>query len=115
MLPCHGYRAPSPEEEEPLPQDGERVLLLPHVDRGFSLPPHPFLLDFLQFTGSQLHHVVPNTITLLASFVTLYEGFLGIKPHWHLFRSIYAIKPRRLRDLERMGPWKSIIFVVVYS
>ena len=81
MLPRHGCRTPSPGEEEPFPQEGERVLLLSDVDRGFSLPPHPFLLDFLSFTGSQLHHIVPNTITLLASLFTLCEGFLGIEPH----------------------------------
>ena len=97
MLPHHGYRAPSPGEEEPFPQEGERVLLLSHVERGFSLPPHPFLLDFLAFTGSQLHHIVPNTITLLASFFTLCEGFLVIEPHWHLFCSIYTIKPQKVK------------------
>ena len=84
-------------EEEPFPWEGERVLLLSHVDCGFSLPPHPFLLDFLSFTGSQLHHIVPNTITLLASFFTLCEGFLSIEPHWHLFRSIYTIKPQKVK------------------
>ncbi|KAI4996724.1 hypothetical protein ZWY2020_052066 [Hordeum vulgare] len=29
-------------EMEPAPREGERVLLLSHVARGFSLPPHPF-------------------------------------------------------------------------
>ena len=84
-------------EEEPFPREGERVLFLSHVDRAFSLPPHPFLLDFLAFTGSQLHHIVPNAITLLASLFTLCEGFLGIEPHWHLFRSIYTIKPQKVK------------------
>jgi len=97
MIPRRGCRAPSPGEEQPAPQEGERVLLLSHIDRGFSLPPHPFLLDFLAFTGSQLHHIVPNTITLLASFFTLCEGFIGIEPHWHLFRSIYTIRPQKVK------------------
>lgn len=97
MLPCHGCRLPSPGEEEPLPWDDERVLLLSHVDREFSLPPHPFLLDFLAFPGSQLHHLVLNAITLLSSFVTLCEGYIGIEPHWHLFRTIYTIKPQKVK------------------
>src|SRR4051812_32585217 len=80
MVPRHGRRLPPPGEEEPFPQENECVLLLSHVDRGFSLPPHPFLLDFLAFTRSQLHHLVPNSITLLASFFSLCEGFLGIDP-----------------------------------
>src|SRR3954465_3510513 len=97
MLPRHGCCVPSLEEEEPLPQEGERVLLLSHVDRGFSLPPHPFLLDFLAFTGSQLHHLVPNAITLFSSFFSLCEAFLGIEPHWHLSRSIYIIRRQKVK------------------
>ena len=77
--------------------------MLSHVDRGFSLPPHPFFLDFLAFTDAQLHHIVPNAVTLLSSFFTLCEGFLGIEPHWHLFRSIYAIKPQKAKKSEEGG------------
>src|SRR4051812_2829279 len=97
LLPRNGCRLPGPGEVEPHPRDDERVLLLSHIDRGFSLPPHPFLLDFLSFTGSQLHHIVPNSITLLASFFSLCEGFLGIDPHWNLFRTIYTIKPQKMK------------------
>ena len=97
LIPRHGCRLTGPGEVEPHPREDERVLLLSHVDRGFSLPPHPFLLDFLAFTGSQLHHIVPNSITLLASLFSLCEGFLGIDPHWNLFRTIYTIKPQKIK------------------
>lgn len=43
-------------EMEPQPRPGECVLLATHVDRGFSLPPHPFFRGFLNFFGAQLHH-----------------------------------------------------------
>ena len=102
LIPRDGCRIPVPGEAEPHPRDDERVLLLSHVDRGFSLPPHPFLLDFLAFTGSQLHHIVPNSITLLASFFSLCEGFLGIDPHWNLFRTIYTIKPQKIKKSGEM-------------
>ena len=36
-------------EIEPQPRDGECVLLATHIDRGFSLPPHPFFRSFLNF------------------------------------------------------------------
>src|ERR1044072_1364503 len=85
LIPRHGCRLPAPGEVEPHPRDDEQVLLLSHVDRGFSLPPHPFLLDFLAFIRSQLDLIVPNSITLLGSFFSLCEGFLGIDPHWNLF------------------------------
>src|SRR4051812_28081036 len=93
----YGCRLPGPGEVEPRPRDDEWVLLLSHIDSGFSLPPHPFLLDFLAFTGSQLHHIVPNSITLLASFFSLCEGFMGIEPHWNLFRTIYTINPQKIK------------------
>src|SRR3954469_10476841 len=96
FVPRHGCRLPPPGEDEPLPRGDERVFLLSHVDRGFPLPPHPFLLDFLAFNGYQLHHLVPNTITLLSSFFTLCEGFIGIDPQRNLFRTIYAIKPQKI-------------------
>ena len=47
-------------ETEPQPRPSECVLLATHVDRGFSLPPHPFFCGFLNFFGAQLHHFSPT-------------------------------------------------------
>ena len=41
LIPHGSARLPA-DETEPRPQEGECVLLTTHVDRGFSLPPHPF-------------------------------------------------------------------------
>ena len=41
-LIAHGSWRLSGNETESQPQEGECVLLATHVDRGFSLPPHPF-------------------------------------------------------------------------
>ena len=68
-------------EMSPQPRPGECVLLATHVDRGFSLPPHPFFQGFLNFFGAQLHHFSHNTITHLAAFVSMCENFLGCQPH----------------------------------
>ena len=46
-------------ETEPQPRPGECVLLATHVDRGFSLPPHPFFWGLLNFFGAQLHRFPP--------------------------------------------------------
>ena len=48
MIAVGSWRLPG-KESEPQPWDGERVLLATHVDRGFSLPPHPFFRGFLNF------------------------------------------------------------------
>ena len=41
VIPHEAARLPG-REIEPQPRDGECVLLATHIDRGFSLPPHPF-------------------------------------------------------------------------
>lgn len=76
-------------EIEPEPRGGERVLLLPHVERGFSMPPHPFFRGFLNFSGAQLHHFPPNAISYLAALIAMCECFLGCPPHW-VYSSTYS-------------------------
>lgn len=44
LIPHESVRL-SEGETEPHPREGECVLLATHVDRGFSLPPHPFFGD----------------------------------------------------------------------
>ncbi|KAI5006514.1 hypothetical protein ZWY2020_033757 [Hordeum vulgare] len=45
LIENKSWRLPAEGEMEPAPQEGERILLLSHVYRGFSLPPHPFFKD----------------------------------------------------------------------
>src|SRR3954465_12708470 len=48
VIPHEAGRLPG-REVEPQPLDGECILLATHIDRGFSLPPHPFFRSFLNF------------------------------------------------------------------
>jgi hypothetical protein len=41
----------------------------------------------------QLHHLTPNSILHIACFATLCESFLGIEPHFVLWRSIFWLCP----------------------
>jgi hypothetical protein len=41
----------------------------------------------------QLHQLTPNSILHIAGFVTLCESFLGIEPHFLLWRSIFWLRP----------------------
>lgn len=84
-------------ESEPAPRDEERVLLMTHVERGFSLPPHPFFRGFLNFFGAQMHHFPPNTISYLAAFVSMCENFLGCHPHWGLFKHIFTCQSQSVK------------------
>jgi hypothetical protein len=76
----------------PRPPPGFRVMFIAFILRGLSFPPHPFLRGLIYVYGIQLHDLNPNTILHLACFVTLCECFLGIKPHWALWRRIFIIR-----------------------
>ncbi|KAI5002897.1 hypothetical protein ZWY2020_027547 [Hordeum vulgare] len=71
MIGHKSWRLPEEGETEPAPREGEHVLLLSHVHRGFSLPPHPFIKGIMNHFGAQLHHFPPNAIAHLSAFVVL--------------------------------------------
>jgi hypothetical protein len=79
----------------PAPSDGEIVMLKSHIDRGFSLPPSYFLKGVLRHYRLQLHHIAPNSFTIIVGFVTLCEGYLGIYPRGDLFRLYFNIRLNR--------------------
>ncbi|KAI5011922.1 hypothetical protein ZWY2020_024056 [Hordeum vulgare] len=80
MIVHKSWRLPAENEIEPAPREGERVLLLSHVYRGFSLPPHPFFKGIMNHFGAQLHHFPPNAIAHLSAFIVLCECFIGCPP-----------------------------------
>jgi hypothetical protein len=76
----------------PQPPPGFRVIFIAFLLRGLSLPPHSFLRGLLFAYGIQLHDLNPNTILHIACFITLCECFLGIEPHWALWRRIFVVR-----------------------
>jgi hypothetical protein len=42
----------------------------------------------------QLHQLMPNSILHIACFVTLCVSFLGIDPHWVLWKFLFRLRPR---------------------
>jgi hypothetical protein len=75
------------------PPSGYRVMFLAFILRGLSLPAHEFLRGLLFIYGVQLHQLTPNSLLHIACFATLYESFLGIEPHFLLWRSIFQLRP----------------------
>jgi len=73
-------RVPPEVEISPVPQEGERVVFRSHFLRGFGLPVSGFFRSFLDFYHLQPHHLTPNAVTLLSTFVTACEGYIGILP-----------------------------------
>jgi hypothetical protein len=77
------------------PLKKEIVMLKSHIDRGLSLPPSYFLMSMLRHYMLQLQHIAPNSFTIIAGFVALHEGFLGIYPRGDLFRLYFNILHNR--------------------
>jgi hypothetical protein len=61
--------------------------------RGLSLPAHEFLRGLLFVYGVQLHQLTPNSILHIACFITLCESFLGIEPHFLLWKFLFRLRP----------------------
>jgi hypothetical protein len=80
-------------ERIPQPPSGYRVMFLAFLFCGLSLPAHEFLRGLLFVYGVQLHQLTPNSILHIACFVALCESFLGIEPHFLLWRSIFRLRP----------------------
>ena len=66
--------------------------MLHFLFRGLSLPAHEFLRGLLFTYGVQLWQLSPNSIFHLAFFITLCECFLGVEPHFGLWKKIFFVK-----------------------
>ena len=78
------------------PPTGFVVSFVHFHERGFAMPPHPFLVRILHHFKAQLHHLNPNRIQHMVAFVALCEGSLGSIPN-----SIYGATYLRLNYCER--------------
>jgi hypothetical protein len=62
----------------------ETIVFLPHIERGFGVSAGDFLCGLLHFYRIELVHLAPNSVTIISTFVHLYEAYLVITPHFHL-------------------------------
>jgi hypothetical protein len=80
-------------ERIPKPSSGFWVMFFSFLLRGLSLPTHEFLCGLLFMYGVQLHQLTPNSILHIACFITLCESFLGIEPHFLLWKYLFRLRP----------------------
>jgi hypothetical protein len=71
---------------------GETVVFLMHIKHGFSVPAGNLLRGLLHFYRIELVHLVPNSITIISTSVHLCKAYLGIAPHFHLWRHFFELK-----------------------
>jgi hypothetical protein len=61
---------------------------------GLALPASDFFKGLMGYYGVEYLNLNPNGIFHTAVFVHFCEAFLGIKPHWILFRKFFRVKPQ---------------------
>ena len=59
--------------------------------RGLTTPAHKFIRGLLHYYKVELQHLNPNGIQHIAVFVALWEGFLGISPHFDLWQYFFTV------------------------
>ena len=94
---------PAERHERPFENISEIVLFKAFVERGLVIPVCDFLRCLLFFWGIQLHHLTPDSILHIVIFVHLCETFLGIHPHFDLFKSLFSLNPfPNLKNIARV-------------
>jgi hypothetical protein len=81
------------DEVVPSPPAGYWVMFLAFLLHGVSLPAQEFHRGLLFVYGVQLHQLMPNSLLHIACFITLCEAFLGIEPHWVLWKFLFCLCP----------------------
>jgi hypothetical protein len=79
---CRGVTVPTEDTHE-------SVVYVPFLIRGLTLPVSPFFRGLLDFYNLNLTHLNPNSILQISIFIHLCEAFLGILPHFGLWRYLY--------------------------
>jgi hypothetical protein len=81
---------PYPMEKNP----DEIPMFTRFAERGLSLPASDFFKGLLGYYGIENLNLNPNGIFHTTVFVHLCIAFLGIEPHWILFRKFFRVKPQ---------------------
>jgi hypothetical protein len=83
---CHGVTVPIEDTHE-------SVVYVPFLILGLALPISPFFCGLLDFYNLNLTHLNPNSILQISIFVHLCEAYLGVLPHFGLWKYLYHCRP----------------------
>jgi hypothetical protein len=64
------------------------------AEHGLVLPARDFFKGLLMYYGIEYLDLNPNGIFHVSIFIHFCEAFVGIKPHWVLFRKFFQMKPQ---------------------
>lgn len=80
------WRPPLKDHMIPYPNNGEIVVFEDFVLGGLGLLVHGFLKDLCIYWGISICNLDPNSILTVLIFIAYCEAYLGILPHFSLFR-----------------------------
>jgi hypothetical protein len=83
---CRGVTVPTEDTYE-------SVIYIPFPICGLALPISPFFCGLLDFYHLNLTHLNPSSILQVSIFVHLCEAYLGILPHFGLWKYLYHCRP----------------------
>ena len=81
------------DKQVPARAPGYVVSFTPFHERGFGVSAVCFMRALPHYYGVELHNFNPNSIAQVAIFAAVYEGFLGIEPHWDLWLHLFQAEP----------------------
>jgi hypothetical protein len=93
-------------EEFPSEDVKEQVVFASFFEGGFNLPAGDFFRGLLYYYRLELVHLVPNSITVVSTFIHFCEAYLGILPHFMLWRYFFYVKSTG----KRLGPVGAVMF-----
>jgi hypothetical protein len=79
-------------EQFPSEDVKEQVVFSSFFECGFNLPVGDFFRGLLYYYQLELVHLIPNSITVVSTFIHFYEAYLGISPHFLLWRYFFCVK-----------------------
>jgi hypothetical protein len=93
-------------EKSPTEDVKEQVIFASYFKSGFNLPVGDFFCGLLYYYKLELVHLVPNSIIVVSTFIHFCEAYLGISPHFLLWRHMFCVKSTG----KRSGPVGVVMF-----
>ena len=85
-------RVPSPENP-PTPKDGEEVVFVDHMSRGFKPPGSKFFRDVLASFQIHPQDIGPNSVCNICDYQVFCVAYLQEEPTVELFRDFFLFEP----------------------
>jgi hypothetical protein len=79
-------------EQFPSEDVKEQVVFTSFFEHGFNLAAGDFFRGLLYYYQLELVHLIPNSITIVSTFIHFCEAYLGISPRFLLWRYFFCVK-----------------------